>query len=67
MFFYLKDFSHTVVLAKKEHISFDSHDNFYCLIFAMYLGTTLLFSLEIILHFLTAFHKMVVRFENLRP
>ena len=45
MFFYLKDFSHTMVLAKKEHISFGSHDNFYCLIFAMYLGTTLMLQL----------------------
>ena len=43
MFFYLKDFSHTMVLAKKEHIYFGSHDNFYCLIFAMYLRTTLLY------------------------
>ena len=41
MFFYLEDFSRTIVLAKKEHIYFGSHDNFYCLIFAMYLRTTL--------------------------
>ena len=44
MFFFLKDFSHTMLLAKKEHIYFDSYDNFYCLIFAMYLGTTLLYN-----------------------
>ena len=25
------------VLAQKEHIYFGSHDNFYCLIFAMYI------------------------------
>ena len=37
-----QNFSHTMVLAKKEHICFGSHDNFYCLIFAMYLGTTLM-------------------------
>ena len=42
MFFYLGDFSHTTVLTQKEHIYFGSHDNFYCLIFAMYLRTTLL-------------------------
>ena len=44
MFFYPKDFSHTMVLAKKEHIYFGSHDNFYCLVFAMYLGTTLMYA-----------------------
>ena len=37
-------FTHAMVLAKKEHIYFGSHDNFYCLIFAMYLRTTLLCS-----------------------
>ena len=55
MFFYLKDFSHTMVLAKKEHIYFGSHDNFYCLIFVMYLGTTLLYKVINIIRFKTFF------------
>ena len=41
MFFYFGDFSHTTVLAQMEHVYLGSHDNFYCLIFGMYLRTTL--------------------------
>ena len=44
MFFYLGDFSHTMVLAQNKHIYFGSLDNFCYLIFAMYLRTTLLYT-----------------------
>ena len=42
MFFYLEHFSHTMVLARKEHIYFDTYDNFYSLIFLLHVRTTLL-------------------------
>ena len=35
-----------MVLTQKEHIYFGFHENFYCLIFAMYLRTTLLYSVQ---------------------